>query len=283
MLALYICLPTLAVLLAVWLFLIGTHSGRKMKKFKYVKYAHRGLHGTVDADSYAAENSLTAFERAAARGFGIELDVRLSSDGVVMVFHDDTLDRVTGVSGKFNSFSAEELSAIRLSDTSDTVPSFAEVLALVNGRVPLLVEIKEDGFDHSLTEKCMSMLKDYKGEYIVESFSPLALGVSKKCAPTVLRGFLCDKLTDNEKYRSVKYRVIQRHLLNFIARPHFIAASKERYSMLPIPLIRALFRPAFVAWTIRSEEEEKAAYSHGFTGVIFENYLPCGTVNNGNK
>ena len=96
----------------------------------------------------------------------------------------------------------------------------------------------------------------------------------KKLMPSVPRGFLCDRLTKNPGMKGIKYRLIQRHLLNFIARPAFIASSQDEGNMFPIPLIRKLSKPAFVAWTIRSEEEERRAYEAGFESVIFENYIP---------
>ena len=106
-----------------FLFLIKPEKRRaQTDKFKNLDYAHRGLHG-----GGRAENSLSAFKAAADAGFAIELDVRLSSDGVLMVFHDDTLDRMTEVTGRVDSVTAKELSALTLGGTEDTIPTFAEV------------------------------------------------------------------------------------------------------------------------------------------------------------
>ncbi len=274
MLFLYIALPTIVVLLGVWLFLIAPGKNSKMDYYKTKKYAHRGLHGTVGSDTFCAENSLTAFSRAVERGFGIELDVRLSKDGELVVFHDATLDRVTNGSGKVSDLTLQQLKQLSLMGTEDKIPTFTEVLELVGGKVPLLVEIKEQGMDHSISEKTAEMLSGYGGEFIVESFSPLAFGAIKQSMPGVPCGFLADKLTENEKYRSFKYRIIQRFLLNFIARPAFIAMNYERPSMFPLPILRTLFRVPVVAWTVRSKEAEEEAYKNGFCTVIFENYLP---------
>lgn len=273
MIALYISLGILVIAVSVWLFLIAPKSNKEMNKYKNVKYAHRGLHGEIDGE-YAAENSMTAFARAVKCGFGIELDVRLSSDGEVIVFHDGTLDRVAGVSGKPEERTAEELAGLSLSGTSDGVPTLREVLALVDGQVPLLIEIKEDGSDHAVTEALPALLKDYKGDYIIESFNPLTLGVVKKLMPQVPRGFLADKLTKNPDYKKIKYRIVQSFVLNFIARPSFIAMQKNRISMMPLPVIRAIFHTPCLAWTITSAEEEKCAYKAGFDSVIFEQYIP---------
>lgn len=278
MIAVYIILASVCVLFALWLFLIAPGSKRGMEKYRYVKYAHRGLHGTVGADTYAAENSLTAFRRAKEYGFGIELDVRLTKDGELVVFHDNTLDRVTNGKGEVIEHTLAELRELSLSGTEDTVPTFDEVLELIDGAVPLLVELKESGTDNSVGKKCAERLKDYGGDYIVESFSPMPFGEVRRVLPDVPCGFLADKLTENERFRTLKYRIVESFLLNCIARPAFIAVNHKRPRMFPLPLIRALFSVPTIAWTVRSAEEEKTAYENGFDGVIFEGYMPDGTV-----
>lgn len=273
MLALYISIP-IVVILGIWLFLIAPGKNKRMDRFKTVKYAHRGLHGTVDADTFAAENSLTAFARAVDHGFGIELDVHVTSDGEVVVFHDNTLDRVTGFSGSVKDFTLDELRKLSLLGTEDTIPTLREVLDLVDGKVPLLVELKESNFNHAISEKTAEILKDYKGEFIVESFSPFAFGAIKEKNPGVPCGFLVHKYTENKKYRAIKYRLMQRFLFNFVARPSFIAMDHKNPKLFPIGLIKKLFGTPLIAWTVRSKEEEATAYQNGFSGVIFEGYLP---------
>ena len=254
----------------IFLFLIKTGKKREeMDRFKSVKYAHRGLH-----DSVRAENSLSAFRAAVEAGYGIELDVRLSSDGVLVVFHDDTLDRVTAEKGRVDLKTAEELRKINLSDTSDTIPTFEEVLSLVDGRVPLLVELKEDAGKYGVTEKAVEMLRAYKGEYIIESFNPLALGRVKKLAPEVMRGFLSQNFLSQKKYRSATYFLLQNLLLNVVCRPDFIAYRHSDYKNCALRLAKTFFKPATLAWTVKSEADEKRAYENGFDGVIFEGYVP---------
>lgn len=274
MIALWIICP-IVIIVCTWLLLIAPVNEKSMDYYKTVKYAHRGLHGKVDADSFAAENSLTAFSRAVEHGFGIELDVRLTKDKEVVVFHDDTLDRVTNGTGRVENYTLEELKKLSLMDTEDTIPTLSEVLSLVGGRVPLLVEIKEGGADRSVSEKSAELLKEYEGKFIVESFNPLSLGTFKKALPDVPRGFLNDKHTEKADNRSITYRLIQRFLLNFIARPSFIAMNRKRAEMFPLPIIKKIFGTPTVAWTVRSEEEELEAYKNGFSTVIFENYLPA--------
>ena len=275
MIELYIILCAVAILAIVWFFLVFALHDDKMDKYKGVYYAHRGLHGKLDVfDDAAPENSLKAFGRAVDMGFGIELDVRQTKDGEIVVFHDDTLDRVAGVSGKVRDMTYEELQNVRLMQSEEKIPLFTEVLELVGGKIPLLVEIKDDGYGASTVEKTMKILGSYSGDYIVESFNPLLLGAVKKFSPKTMRGFLCDKLSANPAYSSLKFKIVERHLLNFIARPHFIACSKNNPKMFPIGIIRVICRPAFIAWTVKSKEEEKQAKLDGFDGVIFEGYIP---------
>ena len=273
MIALYISIPILVVI-GVWIFLIAPGKNKKMDKFKTVKYAHRGLHGTVGADSFCAENSLTAFARAAEHGFGIELDVQATSDGEAVVFHDSTLDRVTGVSGKVKEKTLAELKELRLSGTEDTVPTLREVLDLVDGRVPILVELKETGSDHTISEKSAEILSSYSGDFIVESFSPLAFGAIKEKLQGVPCGFLVDKHTKYEKSRTMLHRLLQRCLFNCVARPAFIALNHKTPKLFPVGFIRSLFGTPVIAWTVKSAEDEAAAYRNGFSGIIFEGYLP---------
>ncbi len=276
---LYITLGVLGALLvltfALWLYLIGAKNGKVLGNLRYAKYAHRGLHGgeNIGYDEYAAENSLTAFRRASESGYGIELDVRLTRDGVLVVFHDDNLKRVCGVDKRVIDLDYEELSKIHLKETADVVPTFQEVLDTVAGRVPLLVELKGEDTNVDVARATVDILSGYSGEYIIESFNPLLLFEVKRLNPKIPRGFLATKHTNNEKRRSLKYRIIQRFMLNFLARPHFIAMDKHTYKIFPYKFVCALFRPARMTWTIRSKEEEAAAYEHGFEGVIFENYL----------
>ena len=234
-----------------------------------INYAHRG------ASEYAPENTLSSFYLGLLQGAnGIETDVQRTKDGVLVLFHDDTLDRVTGASGRVDAYDYCELMGMRLSDTEDTVPLFTEVLSAVDGRVPLLIELKEDAGKYAVTEKTLEILKDYKGDYIIESFNPLALGRVKKKNPEILRGILSMNYMAEEKYRKPMYFALQIFLTNVICRPDFVAYDHKQYKNFAFRLCRALFRVTTFAWTVRSAEEEKNAYKHKFSSVIFENYIP---------
>lgn len=252
---------------ALWLFTIAPSRRKMSEEFLKTKYAHRGLH-----NEERVENSLSAFKAAVEAGYGIEFDVRAAKDGTLVIFHDPTLSRMTGAEGKVIEKTMEELRALRLNNTEDTLPTFDEVLSLVNGKVPLLVEIKDD-VSAADTLKICERLKNYEGKYIVESFNPLLLKIVKKQLPNVYRGVLAQNFLRYPIYRSPVYYLLQTLRLNFLAKPDFIAYDKDLLFHPSLWAVKKIFRRPFFAWTIRSEEEEEKAYKDGFTAVIFEKYL----------
>ncbi len=259
----------MVILFLIYLFLIAPKNKKEMKKFKNVLYAHRGLH-----NEEKAENSMSAFKAAVDAGYGIELDIRLSKDGKLVVFHDDTLDRVCGREGKVIDFTAEELATFKLNGTGDGVPLFSDVLALVDGKVPLLVEIKENAGDSTVSTAACEILKEYKGDFIVESFNPLSLKNVKENAPEFTRGLLSQRYCDKEEYRKPLFFALQTLLVNFVCRPAFIAYKHKHAKAFGLRFIRGFFDVPTLAWTVRSAEEEAIARKNGFDGIIFENYLP---------
>jgi glycerophosphoryl diester phosphodiesterase len=261
------------ILLGLLAMLYMISPGKKrpeMEKFKQIKYAHRGLH-----DATKAENSMSAFAAAKEMGFGIELDVRLSKDGELVVFHDDNLTRVAGIDGKVIDFTAEELSKMSLSGTNDGVPTLREVLNLIDGAVPLIIEIKMSGDEKGVAEKLVEVIEGYKGDYVVESFNPIALKIVRKMRPDILRGILSTEYLKDEKHKgSVLYALLQHLILNFMVRLDFIAYDKKGYKVEGLRFVRRSCGTALIAWTVKSAEEERDAVSHGFDTVIFEGYIP---------
>ena len=256
------------LLLIAYIILIAPGKKGDIEKYKSVRFAHRGLH-----NGERAENSMSAFRAAVDAGFGIELDVRLSSDGELVVFHDDTLTRVAKIDGRVDAFSAEELAKMSLSGTGEGIPRFSEVLSMVDGRVPLLVEIKEDAGKYAVSDAVAKIMQDYGGPYIIESFNPLSLGNIKKKLPSATRGFLSQRFLSDPNYRKPLYFLLQCLLTNRICSPSFIAYNREHAGAFALKVIR-LFGTVTYAWTVRSPEEEAEAYRRGFDSVIFENYIP---------
>ena len=266
-----VILGILIVDFLVWAFLAAPRlSHKRMAKYRNLYYAHRGLHGEG-----ACENSLSAFERAVAAGYGIELDVRLSGSGELVVFHDANAIRVTGVDKKIADMSLDELRGLRLGATDDSVPTFREVLSLVNGKVPLLIEIKLGEGESGVAEAFLREIEGYTGEFIVESFNPRALAAVKKQRPDIPIGILSLEYTREERFRGkFIYRLGEKLRLNFMFRPDFIAYDQKGYRVLSLRMLRKIFRVPTIAWTIRSVDEERAARAHGFEGIIFEGYIP---------
>jgi glycerophosphoryl diester phosphodiesterase len=233
--------------------------------FKGRNFAHRGLY---TEDGIIPENSLEAFRRAVSAGYGIELDVQLSSDSRVMVFHDDDLDRMCGVSGKIWDRSYDELRELRLNGTESYIPTLHEVLEVVAGKVPLIVELKNGPKNTELCKKTCAILTQYRGDFCIESFNPMIVGWFRMNAPEILRGQLA---TSVEEYGTKTAKpvafALSNGLTNIIARPHFIA-----YSLGERPVgikLSELMGAMKVGWTSHGEENEK-----GRDAVIFEFYRP---------
>ena len=263
-----LALALIAFCAFLWMIKPGTRKCG-MERFTQVRYAHRGLH-----DGGRPENSLSAFRAAKSAGYGIELDVRLSKDGKLVVFHDPTLHRVCGVEGRVIDYTAEELSTMRLAGTSEGIPTFKQVLELIDGAIPMLIEIKMEPGESGVAEKLAEEIKDYHGDYIVESFNPMALRIMKKLMPSVPRGILSMRYADDEKFRGKPlYFLLENLVFNFLMRPDFIAYEKGRSKNKILRFIRKTWRTPLFAWTVRSEDEEARAISDGYDTIIFERYL----------
>ena len=259
----------LILLFCLYLVLIRTRRPRKeAESFARCHYAHRGLWGEG-----VAENSLTAFRLAAERGIAVEMDVQLSRDGVPVVFHDPLLDRVTGMEGAVRDYDAATLATFRLSGTEDTVPTFAEVLSVIGGRCPILLEIKSDAGWRAVAEAVLPMIREYEGPLCIESFHPLAVRFFRRRAPEVVRGFLWARHFRHPSFRRPSYFLVWLMVFNCLMRPDFIAASAEDLFDFPILMLRLFHKTGYLAWTVRDEETYRAVipYVHG---VIFEGFLP---------
>lgn len=216
-------------------------------------YAHRGL---FDNEGAAPENSLAAFKKAVDAGYGIELDIQLSKDDQVVVFHDAALKRMCGVEGHVWDYTLEELQKLKLKDSNETIPTFAEVLKLVGGKAPLIVEYK---MDRPLTKICVlgdKLLRKYEGVYCIESFHPLALMWYRKHRPEVVRGQLSGKLwREGERFLlNLAYLLVSELLTNVAARPDFIAYDHTYAGNLSRRICRRLGALS-VTYTIKNQEQ----------------------------
>lgn len=173
---------------------------------KRLIFAHRGLVG----DKFP-ENSLGAFRNTINAGVGIELDLRLTRDGVPVVFHDKTLRRMCGDMRKVSAINSAELRRLRLNGTDEKIPTLEEVLKLVNGAVPLLIELKlpkRHMWHRRLERKILPILKDYKGEYMLQSFNKYGMKYMKRQLPQVKCGILSgDCYSEPSGFDFINYRL----------------------------------------------------------------------------
>lgn len=234
-------------------------------------YAHRGLH---DSASGIPENSMKAFRAAVERGYGIELDVQISSDGIPVIFHDTNLRRMCGVDRPLMELTLAELKELSLGGTDERIPTLREFLDMVDGQVPLIVEIKMEKRDDRIPEAANELLKNYKGVYCIESFHPSALIWYRQHRPDVFRGQLCTNFVKESKNLSLPLFLLGKMLTNFVSRPDFIAYNWKYRGDLSRQLCCRLYHALPVAWTIRSQEELDAC-RQDFRLFIFENFIPA--------
>lgn len=254
-----------AVLTPLALIFPGGSTKRQRAPFLGRNFAHRGLH---TRDKSIPENSLPAFERAAREGYGMELDVQLSKDGEVVVFHDDTLDRVCGVHARVDEKTWAELQELRLCGTEYGIPLFSEVLKTVHGRGPLIVELKNGRRNRELCEKTYALLTGYRGEVCIESFNPLIVMWFRFHARDLVRGQLASPRKEYlDQMGNFKAFLLSRCLLNFLCRPQFIAY-KIGHRPLSVRLAEHLGAMR-VGWTSHEPRNERRR-----DAVIFEFYRP---------
>jgi glycerophosphoryl diester phosphodiesterase len=222
-------------------------------------FAHRGLHGEG-----VVENSRAAFRAAIAAGHGIECDVQASRDGEAIVFHDDTLDRLTGETGRIADRTAASLAATTLTGTDETLFRIGELLALVGGRVPILIELKAP--DRQVAPLCLAVrraLEGYRGPAAVMSFNPLVAHWFATHAGRIVRGLVVSE-GDTRKLR----RWAERHLALWRARPDFLAYDVRDLPSSFAAAARARGTPV-LTWTVRDAAPEQAATAHA-DQIIYE-------------
>ena len=195
----------LLVILLSYLFQVAPYFMKRKRNyspFKTWAFAHRGLH---DEKKGIPENSLAAFAKAKEKGYGIELDVFLTSDQQLVVHHDRSLKRICGTDRNIDQMTLEEVKAFFLSGTDEKIPTLDEVLSLIDGKIPMIIEMKSDRgkMARALPPILHEKMQRYHGPYCVESFDPYMLQWYKKHAPQVIRGQLSQDFSKDEKYKDV--------------------------------------------------------------------------------
>ena len=263
-----ICLGSFIIILfALMVILERPNKKRDTSYFKGKMYAHRGLH-----DDEVPENSLTAFRLAKEAGYGVELDVQMTKDKQLVVFHDGDLKRMCGVDGKLRDFTYEELSGFKLKETDEHIPLFSEVLKVLDG-ADLICEIKADNGmkNYELCRLVYDMLMTYKGKFCMESFSPYITGWFKNNHPEIIRGQLSENFVKSMGFNPIHFFLTEL-MVNVISRPDFVAYNHYHKS-LGWHLERLFYRPLWVAWTARGDAEIQSA-KRRYDSVIFEKNPP---------
>ena len=256
--------------LLFYLIMPGKSTSTERAPFQNRNIAHRGLH---TKDKKIPENSMAAFKNAVKHRYGIELDIQLTKDEQVVVFHDKTLNRVCNIDGRVDAYTYEELLSFSLHKTKEQIPLFQDVLSMVNGQVPLIVELKTGSRNQLLCEKAYELLKQYKGNYCIESFDPFIVQWFRKNAPHIFRGQLssCPRSLKKDNLSWIKAFFLGNLLCNVLSRPQFIAYDKT-YEPILARIARKMVSTKAV-WTIKDTDDYRKYQSENDI-VIFELYKP---------
>lgn len=237
-----------------------------MKNLEILKFniiAHRGYYNNKDIP----ENSLKSFKNALKYNYIIEFDIHLLKDNNIVVFHDDNLKRLTGINKNLKDLTYDDIKDITLLETKEKIPLFKDVLRLINGSVPIIVEFKSDRKVGLLEKEAMKLLKDYKGFYAIKSFHPGIVYYFKRHYPEVIRGQLSYDFADAKTNKFGKY-VMRNMFFNFLTKPDFVSYGT---STLPIKKLNKWKKKFFIlGWTIKNKKDYDN-YSKLFDNVICEN------------
>lgn len=233
-----------------------------IKDYKFI--AHRGLYNKLDTP----ENSMKAFSNAIEKGYAIELDVNMTLDGYLVVFHDESLKRMTGIKNNITSLNLNEVKKLKLLGTDNNIPTFEDVLMFVNGRVPLMIEVKTNEKYKEVMPKLMNLLDKYNGEYVIVSFDPRVIYWLKKNALKVIRGQLAAKNIREAKSKFLKI-LLGKMFFNFLTKPNLVSylyteVDNEFYN-------KQKKKNRYLAvWTVKNKEEYEKVINKADM-FIFEN------------
>lgn len=239
-----------------------------MKDLKFLKetiIAHRGVHNEKDI----IENSLEAFKEAVNKNYIIELDVHFLKDGEVVVFHDDNIERMTGINKNLKDCTYDEIRNIKLLNKNTYIPKFSDVLKLVDVKVPILIELKNDNKVGLLESSLVQILKKYNGKYAVQSFNPLSIMWFKNNYPNIIRGQLVCKFK-NKKMDNIKKFILKTMFFNIITNPDFISHSVDDLSYKEVNKIKK--NKFILGWTVRNKERYDELIKY-YDNLICEKFI----------
>lgn len=268
----YIVLLVIILLAALYvLSTTGRNNHKGLQALQGWSYAHRGLHGCG-----VPENSMDAFQRAKAAGYGIELDIHLLSDGNLAVIHDASLMRTTGKAGYIEDLTTQQLKDFHLEGTIQSIPEFGQVLDLFAGEAPIIVELKCVNNNYAaLCAAACDMLDSYSGTYCMESFDPRCIRWLRKNRPDIIRGQLSENylLNKNSSLPWVLKFALKNHMMNFLTLPDFIAYKFRDRNSIGNRICRNLWKIQGVTWTVKNQQEYDIAVKEGWI-PIFEGFQP---------
>lgn len=239
-----------------------------IKLLTKARYAHRGLHKKPNIP----ENSMHAFRLAVEEGFGIEMDVHLTADDKLAVIHDSSLKRTCGIDLLIEDLTLERAQHFFLEESEERIPDFEEVLKLVDGKVPLIIELKTAGGNtSSLCQRVVEALEGYDGLYCIESFDPSVVKWLRNNRPDLVRGQLAGSLRKSGDVNIKKSHdfLLRNLLVNLVGKPDFVA---YKYSDIDAYAFRK-YKGAKFTWTVKDYDDMKRAESMG-VAVIFEQFNP---------
>lgn len=236
---------------------------------KYI--AHRGLHSETHP-----ENSMSSFMLAIEHGYGIEFDICPLEDGTPVVFHDETMMRLTGKDGYIRKIKdVEELKKYTLinekgKDTGEKIPTLQEALDQINGRAPLLIEIKDYNMNSNFERVVLEVVKNYKGEFAIMSFNPITLKWFRMNAPDILRGQLACSMK-GKKMNFFKKWILKKMALNKShSQPHFIA---YKWDEVPNRYVKRFKELPLLVWAVPSQTAYMKVAKY-CDNIIFEHFEP---------
>ncbi len=242
-------------------------------------FAHRGLHDTA---SLRPENAMSGFRAAIAGGYGIELDVQPSADGEAMVFHDYELARLTGRDGRADAMSARELGAVTLlHGDGETIPTLRDVLVEIDGRVPVLIEVKDQSgafgpTDGALSRRVCDIVRELGcvETSAIMSFNPFEMGHAREALPELARGIVSyDFEHPHDAHVSAAHRAALARLAHFEeVEADFVSYGVDSLGQGRLTALRELGVPVF-CWTVRSAEQAGTALALS-DQITFEGFLP---------
>ncbi|MDR1940651.1 MAG: hypothetical protein LBQ40_07705 [Clostridiales bacterium] len=232
--------------------------------------AHRGFH---DSKIGIYENSIPAFKRAAKNAFNIETDLYLLKDGAIAAFHDLTLKRLCGQDVKITELTSTELKKFRLGESDDGIPLLDELLDEINGSTGLLLEFKTLSLNGALEQAAYKLLKNYGGNFAVQSFNPYSVSWFKKHAPDIYRGQLAAFIEGSRLEKGLLY-ALKSLRFKKMNKPDFIA---YRFENLPNKYVGAAVAEGkkLLTWTVKSQADaDKAVAEFKCDNYIFEDFDP---------